>query len=276
MSGVEVSCTSANRAATNSDQLTRIMVISLAASTERRAAFTARANNSAVSWEFFDACTEISPSLTYDERKLKLRRSLTESEIGVYSSHYSLWEQLLRDDVKQYIILEDDVIVDWKMIERLFNIDFDSCGISYLRLFYKRPVPFSVIKSSYLSRSSFILQLKGRADGAQAYIVTRAAAERLIRYCRRIERPIDSALDRYWEHGVANLCLFPFAVIEEYGDSTIGNERFRARFKPVRRDFTTRFSSRLRSVLDEAKRRAWLIRRPPAVRDLGDSAEFWR
>jgi glycosyl transferase family 25 len=41
-----------------------------------------------------------------------------------------------------------------------------------------------------------------------------------------LKRPIDVELDRPWAHGIQNLSVFPFPVIEESVDSTIGFGRY--------------------------------------------------
>jgi glycosyl transferase, family 25 len=253
---------------------TRTFVISTADSIERRSAFAERAKNASAAWEFFDGCTKIAPGLTYDEARATrtLGRSLTANEIACYSSHYSLWKRLISDEVAQYIILEDDVIVDWKVIELIAETDVKSHGIELLRLYHKLPCPSRILKRHYLSRTSHLIQVMGAmAHGAQAYVITKAAAEHLLRSCREILRPVDLELDRFWEHGIPNLCIFPFPVIEEHGGSTIGNDRFSPEKKTVR----MRAERRLRRAMDDIRRRLWLLRPPPRVADIHDP-ESWR
>ncbi len=57
-------------------------------------------------------------------------------------------------------------------------------------------------------------------------MITREAAETLVPFCRSVTRPVDDQLDRFWEHGIPSLCLFPFPLIEEARPSMIGNDRF--------------------------------------------------
>jgi glycosyl transferase family 25 len=56
--------------------------------------------------------------------------------------------------------------------------------------------------------------------------MTREGAERFVRHCREVRRPLDDELDRSWEHGVACLGIFPFPLIEQSTASTIGPARF--------------------------------------------------
>lgn len=206
---------------------TRTFVVSLAGS-PRRATFSRRAADAKIEWAFFDACGGVASDLEYDEPGAVIHtgRGLSRSELGCYASHYLLWQRLLADDAEQYIVLEDDVIADWAMLGRVAGIDFAASGVPYLRLYHKAPPRFILRRRHYLARSSSLIELTSEAYGTQGYVVTRAAAETLVRHCRRVTRPIDVELDRFWAHGVPNLCLIPFPVIEEAGTSVIGHDRF--------------------------------------------------
>lgn len=225
-------------------------------SVERRAAFAERAKDASVPWTFFDACTGLVPGLTYNEAAARVIRGrpLTPGEIGCYASHYALWLKLLADDADQYVVLEDDTIIDWKFLERVAQVDFGRSGIDYLRLYCLRPGSFVVCKYRYLE-ARHLIQLIDPAYGTQGYVISRAGAQRLVPRCNQIVRPIDSQLDRYWEHGLPNLCLFPFPIIEEFGASQIGDNRLTSAKDASR----TRIERKLGALRAEAKRRAWLL-----------------
>ena len=90
----------------------------------------------------------------------------------------------------------------------------------------------------------------------------------MVHSCSRIVRPIDSQLDRYWEHGLPNLALFPFPIIEEFAGSTIGDHRVRAAREPAR----ARIERKLRSAWDQVRRMAWLLTR--SHRQVRDPSPF--
>ena len=207
---------------------TRILVVSLKHAGDRRRTFADRARDAGLEWEYFDACETLAPELVYDEAEARLRkgRPLSAGELGCYSSHYTLWQKLLADTAEQYIVLEDDVIVDWSMLRAVARTDLIASGIEYLRLYYKLPCPYIQRKRRFLTRTRTLIELTGAAYGTQGYVITRAAAEKFVDYCRRATHPIDDQMDRFWDHGVPNLCLFPFPLIEEAGASTIGEDRF--------------------------------------------------
>lgn len=237
---------------------TKILVVSLASAAERRARFAERARDAPLPWQFFDAHSALSPSLAYEPAAAEWHhgRALQPGELGCYSSHFTIWETLLRDDCDQYIVLEDDVIIDWKMIEALYRRNIADDGFQYLRLYYKKQSSYVTVAEKYLSRSTAVIHLLGKSYGTQGYVIEKSGAERLVECCAQVRRPIDDQMDRYWEHGVANLSLFPFPIIEESVPSEIGMTRFelgRGADKLNRRIFLWRDKLRRRSA-------AWRIR----------------
>lgn len=210
--------------------LTRIIVISMADAAERRGRFQDRARSASIAWSFYPARAALHPSLSYDERDAIVAkgRPLRPGELGCFSSHYAVWEDLQTDDVGQYIVLEDDVIVDWAFVGKMIEIDFGQMGINYLRLFYKWPARPAILRHPFIERSRSIVELSGPAFGTQGYVITKAGARILLDHCRVVRRPIDDEMDRSWAHGLRKLAIFPFPIIEESAQSTIGNGRFEA------------------------------------------------
>lgn len=209
---------------------TRVLVISLADAAERRAHFRARADDcGGIDWSFFDAHRAPGPQIVYDPgAALRIHgRALEPGELGVYSSHTALWQALLDDgQADQYMIFEDDVIVDWPALAVVAAHDFAASGHHYIRLFARKPSPFRVLATDYLPGPRALLMLTGKPFGAQAYVITKSGAQAMLHACRHAVRPIDDEMDRFWDHGIPNLALFPFPVIERFSPSHIGGERF--------------------------------------------------
>jgi glycosyl transferase, family 25 len=206
---------------------TKIIVVSMPDAVERRQRFTERSGEADMAWSFFEAHSKLHPALSYDETEAMLShgRPLRVGEIGCYSSHYAAWQQLLEDDVDQYVVLEDDVIVDWACLKKILDSDLAALNIDYLRLYYKYPVHQVILKNAFAG-SRTLVELADYAYGTQGYLITKVAAARLLQHCRVVRRPIDDELDRTWAHGVRNLSVFPFPLIEEAGKSGIGHARF--------------------------------------------------
>ena len=213
---------------------TKIIVINMVDAGERRTRFQERARDAVVDWSFFPAMTVLHPALRYDERAAIIAkgRPLRPGELGVFSSHYAIWEALQSDAADQYVVLEDDVIVDWSFLGKLAAVDLATMGINYLRLYYKFPVRAAVVKENFIERARSIVELEKTAFGAQGYVITKAGAKTFLDQCRTVSRPIDDEMERTWVHGLPNLSVFPFPIMEESGPSTIGSTRFEAFIVP--------------------------------------------
>ena len=207
---------------------TRIVVISMADADERRSRFEERARTAPVAWSFYPAHTSLHPSLRYDEERAIVAkgRPLRAGEIGCYSSHYAAWTDLQDSDADQYVVLEDDVIVDWTFVGKLALVDLAAMGINYLRLYHKFPARTALVKENFIDRARSIVELAGNAYGTQGYAITKAGARLFLDHCRIVCRPIDDEMDRTWVHGQRNLAVFPSPILEESAGSTIGNTRF--------------------------------------------------
>src|SRR3546814_11733983 len=95
--------------------MTRNLVGSLKCAGARQESVCASAVNAGLAWECLDAYESLHPDLAYREEEAIVAkgRPLTKGEIGCYSSHYEAWRQLVAGEHDQYVVLEDDVIVDW-------------------------------------------------------------------------------------------------------------------------------------------------------------------
>lgn len=211
-------------------------MISLPDAVERRAAFSARAGETTLPWGFFDARRELGPGLAYDpdDAIVAKARPLYPAELGCYASHYAAWAWFLDSGADQLIVLEDDTIVDWVFLGKAARFDLQASGVGFLRLFAKRPSRFRLAEVDFIEHLRYLIEYLDHAWGTQAYVVTRTGAERLARHCRVVRRPIDLELDRSWAHGVPNLCLFPFPVIEQATPSSIGPARYERHAVPAR------------------------------------------
>jgi len=208
---------------------TQAFVISLDDAHQRRTRFAdrARAVEAKVDWTFFDAHRGLDPRLAYEPALAQTHygRALRQGELGCYSSHVGTWRALLEGDADQCIVLEDDVIVDWRTLELVAQNDFAGRGHHYVRLYCRRPSQFVVLDPKYLNNSTSLLRLLGKPYGTQGYVMTRTGAERMLEVCSTVVRPIDDQMDRFWEHGVPNLAIFPPPILEEAVPSMIGQMR---------------------------------------------------
>jgi glycosyl transferase family 25 len=213
---------------TRSRARTAIRVINLDTSVDRRQAFTQMVGGKELDWAFFPAHTSKTEPLQYDERAAVRRcgRPLSPLEIGCYASHFKLWEWLSNSVLDQAIIFEDDVIVDWALVEKLAITRFADYGINLLRLHTYSPFNCKIVRYKFFSENNHLVRLIGMAPGAAAYLLSRAAARTLVSTYSIVDTPLDWVLPRYWDHRLLNYCMFPFPVLHRDGPSTIGDERY--------------------------------------------------
>ena len=157
------------------------------------------------------------------------------SELGCYSSHYSLWLQLVSDPTAdKYIVLEDDTIVNWLFMERLVQASEAELGADLLRLYFTKMPPVRELRRNFLAFGSYsIIELLDSGWGAVGYVLNKRAAERLVGALQKVLRPVDIAMEAAWLHGLPNLAVFPFPVMEEGVPSSIPDERYSVSSKPL-------------------------------------------
>jgi glycosyl transferase family 25 len=163
--------------------------------------------------------------LRYDE-KLTIAhfgRPLKSGELGAYASHYATWVWFLKSDADQLIVLEDDVVVDWEIMKVLAETDLASHDVHSLHLFATQPINYKIVRYKFISDHSHLLRVNGLMLGCQAYLLTRKAAEALVREAAVIDAPIDWVMSRYWRVSLPNYCIFPFPLFERHGKSTIAH-----------------------------------------------------
>ncbi len=239
---------------------TRIFVISLATAEARRQRFTERARSARVPWEFFDGYTSLHPALSYEPEAALVGggRALTSSELGCYSSHYATWLQLLSDPAAdRYIILEDDTIPNWTLMERIVKSAPEEIGADLLRFYFTRIPPVREVKRGFLGASYAIVELLDIAWGAVGYMINKRAAEKLVRHLQTVLRPVDIAMEAAWLHGVPNYAVFPFPVMEEGESSTISDDRYAAAPKPL----PLKLRRAVARLAEGGRKSVWRVRR---------------
>lgn len=237
----------------------KVVVLSLAGAEDRRAAFSASVPATRLEWSYFDARTGAAPPLRYDEGAARVARgrAMTPGEIGCYASHYAIWQRLCDDDCDAYVVLEDDVIADWAFLEALADEPLEARGVGYLRLYFKTLSRFAHRESDFVRRSTSIIELFDWAYGTQGYWIAKPAARRLLAASRDIVRPIDDQMDRWWDHGVPNLAVFPSPLIERLGETAIGTARFGAEDAPGHARHKRKERVRKRLAIAARRRAPW-------------------
>ncbi len=205
---------------------TKTYVISMRDASERREEMKRQLDKSGLDWSFCDAHDAPITDLIC-ERSSWLRsigRPLNDRELGCYSSHYDNLTKFVSDDSADIaLVFEDDAVID---IEHLANIN----GLSELvaRYGYIRLNAQNLAKASlvYIQGRRRLLRFRKSVYGTLAYALDKKTAKHLLIHLRKVRRPIDMEIDRFWDHGVPILCLYQPVAIESSKPTQIGQRNF--------------------------------------------------
>ena len=128
-------------------------------------------------------------------------RPMMAGEYGCYQSHLRAFRHLLESDAPAALVIEDDVNLSTDLVQRariILDAVPDDCVV---KLVNHRTVSF---RHRFTSKAGDRIGWSGFGpQGSSAcYLVTRKAAERLLQGMARQSLPLDSALERSWDHGV--------------------------------------------------------------------------
>lgn len=230
-------------------------MVSLKTASDRRASFERRAQETNLVWEFFDAHTSLSEDLYYNDRDAIIARGLPldRAELGCYSSHFCLWSKLVEDeDYERYLVFEDDIIIDWKFMEELVRLSEQEIGCDLLHLYFLRLPMTRQVRRGFIGRTRKIVELFGNGFGTQAYLINKQAARRLVDHLRHVVRPVDNAMECSWLHGIPNMSVFPFPVLEETGPTHIGDRSIKVSIPTA-----LRLRGKLFWAVERIKRAKW-------------------
>jgi glycosyl transferase, family 25 len=232
-----------------------IVVISLPHAVERRRLITERFAALSQQWSFFDAHTSLAnPALEYDEARIRraFGRTLSRPELGVWSSQYTVIQRFLDGGQGDYLLVfEDDVIFDTAFPLQAVVDLCEERGIHYIRLFGMYYAD-AVRLSFFYARS--IIRYKSSPAGAQAYLISKEGARRMVNGCRSIEATVDLAMDHFWKTGLPIYSVFPFPVIERFSPTSIPMQNGGDLSGAERKAFTVnRARNRLLKILENRK-----------------------
>lgn len=205
---------------------TQIQIINLESAKERRFQMENQLLGQSLCYRFFKACTGLQEPIIYHEQTAfrKFGRKLTPSELGCYSSHYKVWELLAHSEYDQFFVFEDDVIVDWAIIEKLSKFNFAKFSFHLVRFTALFPLPLRVVHFNFADRYNHLTLTTARHLGIAGYCVTKLGAKTLLKNCVEAFQPVDWAMHRYWKTGLPTYILFPFPLTLRTVASTIDHE----------------------------------------------------
>ena len=214
-----------------------ILVISLAASAERRRKISRRLDELGLAFEFLDAVDgralseEKSSRFQDPNRRYHAPHPLRAGAVGCMLSHAKAWRKLLDSDDKMMLILEDDAIlppVICDILPQITALDGRFDMVSFVLLKSQRKA-FAHVKGLTPDRNLVVCRYHNL--GTTAYLLTRRCAEQLLDKQFPAIHEVDIFMNRWWEHGLATLTVIPPVVAHDYSaPSTIGYDYLVPRF----------------------------------------------
>ncbi len=240
-----------------------LFVINMPKDADRREGIAARARDVGVDLTFIEAVNgrEMSDeaiATVYDSarRKRFFGRDMTKGEIGCLLSHRKIFEKMIAENIPLAAVLEDDVIFEADFKEALSALTQNTCHSEQseesksnspstdpsltLKMTKQQTLQWDVIRflgsaKIYKRGCRKIAPLGGTRyhyarlptapGGAHGYLLTRHAAEIMLRHMRRNWVPIDTLQGRMWETGLETLVLYPAPLYPDpAAETTIGND----------------------------------------------------
>ena len=165
--------------------------------------------------------------LTPEQRRLYDRRralsvygaDMSDAEIGCHLSHLKVHQAVVDRGLDLALVLEDDIECDADFRDLLEGV-LSARRREWLVLRLQSIKGGVIAGDKPATRGDFREGVRGRTIarvrsgvvGGCAYLIRREGAERMLRYAGRPFMPIDQAMDRYWENGIAPYVLRPFPV----------------------------------------------------------------
>ena len=195
----------------------KIFIINLQKSVDRRKHMQSQLTPLGIDYSFIEAfepgTDRFNKISRYNNKKRLFRKghSMAGGEIGVFASHYYLWEKCIKLN-ETIVVLEDDLILSNDFLNTIIELEKLIENYKYIRLHglyeYKRCIV------EKLSGSRAIVKYFKPPSGAQGYILTPFAAKRFLDKACEWYEPVDNYMDRFWFHGIECYTVVPSAVVE--------------------------------------------------------------
>lgn len=235
-----------------------VFVINLPESAARRESIERQAAHLGFSPQFIEAVDgRAGPHPLFDHvneaKRLRLKgRPFKPGELGVWASHYQLWERCVREN-QIMVILEDDAQLKPNFIAFLEHAGHVAELFPYLRLFEG-----SSASKKLATVGGFDIHRYWRNPlRTTGYLLAPSAAKAFLSQADEWVLPVDDYMDLAWLHGVDCLGIKPGCLMEETEfESTIQTRAAKERLSPLHkmRREAFRHYLRMRYGLDYCRR----------------------
>ncbi|KPL93028.1 glycosyltransferase family 25 protein [Vibrio sp. L5-1] len=227
--------------------MTKIFVINLESSTERKENISRQLGELSLPFELFSAVDgRTSPPhpllkrYNDDLSQTYRAKTLSAGQLGCYASHYLLWQKCVELN-QPIIVIEDDALL---FKETFLNFIRDTAElpnyIECIRLFKNKRRKFSSYCIFECSSTKIHKFTKGHMS-ATGYFLTPSGAKKLLNNSNEWYMAVDIYMDRFWQnevecYGTAVPCL----TNDPKFDSDIGYEKrtcTRSLFKKCKREW---------------------------------------
>ncbi|MGN7292003.1 glycosyltransferase family 25 protein [Rhizobium sp. SAFR-030] len=140
-------------------------------------------------------------NVDFDLFRRRNGRPIMAGEYGCYQSHLRAYRQLVDSGEPAALVIEDDVALTADLMQRsqaIVDAVPDNCVV---KLVNHRTVAFRHCFTSAIGDRIGYSRL-GPQGSSACYVLTRKAAQGLLVGMARQSLPLDSALERSWDHGV--------------------------------------------------------------------------
>ena len=158
--------------------------------------------------------------LLSDQRRRHLGAPFSDGALGCLMSHRMAWTQIRDAHLDAAIILEDDAEMAPEAIEVLPRIAALKGRFDLINLHNTAGRP--LVDAARISSTHALSITRYASIGAVGYVISRAAANRLLQISLPGIFEVDVLMNRWWEHGLRTLVLTPSIVSEDGHESTIG------------------------------------------------------
>lgn len=214
------------------NQKTKIFVINLKSSTERRKIMERQLNKLSLPFEIFDAVNGASLSeeeiLTlYDSDYYNSRPSYySRGMVGCTLTHYYIYRKIVEENIQNAFILEDDMALNNDLPGILSKLPAELRKDEAIMLFYQSYSPIKLTKDSAISlEGPYKLYQVADLDGlisTAAYFISNEAAQTMLNKILPISNVPDDwkkFYDRNMLNGVR--VVYPFLLDNTYQKTTI-------------------------------------------------------
>ncbi|MGR5336239.1 glycosyltransferase family 25 protein [Vibrio gigantis] len=227
--------------------MTKIFVINLESSTERKENISRQLRELSLPFELFPAVDgRMSPphpllSNYKDELSQNYRaKTLSAGQLGCYASHFLLWEKCVELNQPIIVIEDDALLFRDNFLNFIQDIPELPKQVECVRLFNNKRRKFSSYSIFECSSTSIHKFTKGHMS-ATGYFLTPSGAKKLLNNSNEWYMAVDIYMDRFWQnevecYGTAIPCL----TNDPKFDSDIGYEKrtsTRSLFKKCKREW---------------------------------------